>query len=181
MKPERVLLWVFLGLLAAQRLREMGRARRHLAALLARGARQASRDGYSFIVAVHALFFAATALEATALGPRLTRWSPLFAAAFLGGQALRLWCRITLGERWTTRVVVLPGVPLERRGPYRALRHPNYLAVAVELASAPLVFGAWRTALLVSLLNALVMRRRITVEERMLRAAADQGPALSGA
>lgn len=180
MKPERVLLWSFLCLLAAQRWWEVGRAERHRVALLARGAQQAARDGYGFIVAVHALFFVLTALEARALGPRLSRWSPLWAAAFLGAQALRLWCQATLGERWTTRVVVLPGVPLVRRGPYQALRHPNYLAVALELASAPLIFGAWRSALLVTLLNALAMSCRIRVEEGMLRAAAGEAPALAG-
>ena len=85
--------------------------------------------------------------------------------------ALRYWAISTLGRRWNTRVVVLPGRPLVSHGPYRLIRHPNYLAVVVEVAAVPLVYGAWWTALVFSAGNLLVLRTRLRVEDAALRAA----------
>jgi methyltransferase len=97
-------------------------------------------------------------------------------ALVLGSQALRWWCIATLGPRWNTRVIVVPGLPLVSRGPYRWLRHPNYVAVVVEGLALPLVHTAWVTALAFTAVNAvLLLRFRIPAEERALRAAA--GPA----
>ena len=79
-----------------------------------------------------------------------------------------------LGERWTTRVLVLPGRPRVRDGAYRWLRHPNYVAVVIEFVAAPLMFGAWRTALAFSLANLLALRVRIRCEERALARAAER-------
>lgn len=90
-------------------------------------------------------------------------------AALVGSLVLRYWVVATLGHRWTTRVVCLAGVPLIAEGPYRWLRHPNYLAVAVEIVALPLIHTAWWTAGLVSLVNAALLRVRIRVEERALR------------
>ena len=89
----------------------------------------------------------------------------------MGGQALRYWAILSLGERWTTRVVILPGVPLVERGPYKHLQHPNYLAVALEIFSAPLIFGASFTALAFTVLNVGVLLLRIRTETRALREA----------
>ena len=84
---------------------------------------------------------------------------------------LRYWAISTLGRRWNTRVVVLSGRPLVHHGPYRWMRHPNYLAVVVEIAAVPLIYGAWWTALAFSAGNLLVLRTRLRVEEAALRAA----------
>ena len=106
-------------------------------------------------------------------GAELSSWWPFWGTLFLVGQALRYWAILSLGEHWTARVMVLPGAPLVKRGPYKYVRHPNYLAVALELLSAPLVFGAWVTAFLVTLLNVGVLAVRIRAEERALREATE--------
>ena len=93
-------------------------------------------------------------------------------AVVLAAQALRWWCIATLGRRWNTRVIVVPGLPLVRRGPYRWLSHPNYVAVVVEGFALPLVHTAWITALVFTVLNAALLTVRIRVENRALAAAA---------
>ncbi len=80
----------------------------------------------------------------------------------------RVWVIATLGDRWTTRIIVKPGAPLVRTGPYRFLRHPNYLIVTLEIAVLPMVFGLWRIALVFSLLNAVILAVRIRAENRAL-------------
>jgi methyltransferase len=102
-------------------------------------------------------------------GAELSVLWPLWLALFVGGQALRYWAILSLGERWTTRLIILPGTPLIERGPYKHLQHPNYLAVALEIFSAPLIFGASFTALAFTLLNVGVMLLRIRTETRALR------------
>lgn len=90
-------------------------------------------------------------------------------AAALGAQGLRYWAVITLGERWNVRVIVLANAPPPvAGGPYRYLRHPNYVAVAVEMACVPLIHGAWLTAVLFSTANAVVLAVRIRIEEAAL-------------
>jgi methyltransferase len=93
---------------------------------------------------------------------------------------LRYWAIASLGRRWTTRVVVLPELPVVVGGPYRWVRHPNYLAVVIEVAALPLVHTAWITALAASAANALVLRRRIAAEEAALRSVADYDGAMAG-
>jgi methyltransferase len=90
-------------------------------------------------------------------------------ALFAAGMALRYWAIRTLGARWSTRIVFVPGEPLVETGPYRLLRHPNYLGVVLELAALPLVHTAWVTSLLASAANGLVLRQRIEAEVAALR------------
>jgi methyltransferase len=87
---------------------------------------------------------------------------------------LRWWTLATLGARWTTRVVVVPGEHLVKTGPYRWLRHPNYLAVVVEIAAIPMIHSAWLTAVIFSAANLAILRHRIAAEERALREFADK-------
>ncbi len=96
---------------------------------------------------------------------------PLWLAVFFVAQGLRLWVLATLKERWTTRIIVLPGEPLVRRGPYRFLSHPNYVVVAIELAALPLAFGLVGFAALFTVLNALVLAIRIRAENAALKGA----------
>jgi methyltransferase len=94
----------------------------------------------------------------------------------LATQALRWWCISTLGRRWNTRIVVVPGLPLVDRGPYRWLRHPNYVAVVVEGIALPMVHTAWITAVTFTVLNAFLLRVRIRAEEDALAWASDAAP-----
>jgi methyltransferase len=158
----------FLVLLATQRVVELALSARHARWLRARGALEHGREHFPLLVALHVLFFPALAAEVLWLRARPGSFWPLWLALFAAGQALRLASLWTLGARWTVRILVVPGEPLVRRGVYRFLRHPNYVAVAVELLAGPLIFGAWRTALLFTLGNAAALALRIPAEERAL-------------
>ena len=152
-----------LALVTLQRFAELLVARRNTAALLAQGAVEVGARHYPLIVAVHGLWLAA--LWWLAPGKPID-WALI--GLFLLLQAGRLWVLATLGRRWTTRIIVLPGAPLVATGPFRFVRHPNYLVVAGEIAVLPLAFGLWEVALIFSLLNAAVLAVRIRAEEKAL-------------
>lgn len=161
--------WPALAILffvTAQRLSELVIARRNTAALLARGAHEHAPGHYPLIVAVHAGWLAA--LFWLAPGQPI-HWPLLALFAML--QLGRVWVLRTLGPRWTTRIIVLPGEPLVTGGPFRFVRHPNYLVVIGEIAVLPLVFGLWQVALLFSVLNAIALTIRIRAEAGALEAA----------
>lgn len=151
-------------LVAAQRLAEVIRATRNTRALLARGGVEVGGSHYPLFVLLHAAWLAALVILVPADAP--LSW-PLL-ALFVALQALRVWVVLSLGPYWTTRVITLPEQPLVRRGPYRFLRHPNYLVVAAEIAVLPMVFGAWEIALIFSLLNGALLAWRIRLEEQAL-------------
>jgi len=160
---------LLVAVVAVERLVELGIARRHAARAFAEGGVEHGRAHYPFMVALHIVLLAGALLE-PALFDR-----PFVAARFgfgvlalLLAAGIRLWVIRTLGWRWTTRVIVLPGRPLVAAGPYRFLRHPNYLAVAIEVAALPLATGAWGTAVAAGLLNAALLAVRIRVEEAAL-------------
>ena len=159
----------FLLLFGAERIAELILSRRNARLAFARGAVESGARHFRFMVAVHALFLPACAAEVLLLH-RPVPGAAGFAAAglALAAQALRWWAIASLGEHWNVRVIVLPDAPPVRRGPYRFVRHPNYLAVAVEMLCVPLAHGAWITALVFSALNALLLRGRIRIEERAL-------------
>jgi methyltransferase len=165
------LLLGYLVLLLAERVAELAVSTRNTRRALAAGGIEAGRGHYPGMVLFHALFLAACAVE-----PLLWQrtWPPaaslLALAAALLAMALRWWAVVTLGDRWSTRIVVLPGVPLVTGGPYRLLRHPNYVAVVVELLAVPLIGGAVLTATAATLGNLLLLAVRIPAEERALRA-----------
>jgi len=162
----------FLAYHLAQRAIELSISSRHTRRLLARGAREHGRGHFPALVTLHVLFPIALAAEVLALHSQPGRLAPLWIALFAAAQGLRWASMRALGEFWTTRVIVLDGTPLVRSGPYRFIRHPSYLAVGIELLAAPLMFGAWRTALVFSVANLLALRVRIRCEERALAGAA---------
>ena len=152
-------------LVALERLAELWHARRNTRALLAAGGVEVGGGHYPLIVALHAAWLLAILLT---VPPEAGVSVPLL-AAFAVLQGLRLWVLMSLGRFWTTRVITLPGAPLVRRGPYRYLRHPNYLVVAAEIAVLPLAFGAWGLAAVFSALNAAVLAWRISLEDQALQ------------
>jgi methyltransferase len=158
----------FLALLAAERVGELWLSRRNARRAFARGAIEVGQGHYRVMAAFHTLFLIACAAQAV-LWPRGA--TPLGWAALAGAvaaQALRYWAIATLGERWNVRVIVLPGAAPVVAGPYRWVRHPNYVAVATEMVCVPLIYGEWLTALAFSLGNALLMVVRIRAEEDAL-------------
>lgn len=175
------LVWWILALVALQRLSELALNRRNQRRLLAAGGRLVPEDGYRRIVPVHVAWFVLMAVEAL-VGP----WAGTHAVtwALLGGyglaEALRLWTMVELGERWTTRVIVIDGAEPVRGGPYRWLDHPIYLAVSIELVALPLAFGLPVTAVLVGVANLWALRHRIRVEEQALAKAAERSGDVSG-
>lgn len=160
---------LLLALVAAERLAELVTARRHTAWSLERGAREYGRGHYPAMVALHTALLVGCALEAP-YRPFLPvlGWTAL--GLVVAAQGLRWWCVATLGPRWNTRVLVVPGLPLVTGGPYRWLRHPNYVAVVVEGLALPLVHSAWLTAAAFTVLNALLLRVRIACEDEALAA-----------
>jgi methyltransferase len=152
-----------LGLVTAQRLGELVLAARNTRRLKARGAYEVGAAHYPLIVALHGAWLA---------GLWWLAWDrPLnlvLAGLFCPVEALRIWVLVSLGERWTTRIIILPGAPLVRRGPYRFLPHPNYAVVAAEILLLPLAFGLWAYALAFTLLNAAVLWIRIRAENAAL-------------
>ena len=154
---------------AVQRLLELRLSRRNERRLRARGAVERGAGHYPAMVALHALWLLSTLVEGLLRGPEIPAWWPLPLAAFVLVQPLRYWAILSLGDNWNTRILVVPGARLVRGGPYRFLPHPNYVVVAVEVLAFPLVFGAWVTALVFSILNAALLRVRIREEDRALR------------
>lgn len=154
---------------AAERVAELIVAKRHAAWAFANGGVETGRRHYPPMVALHTALLAGCVVEAS--GRPFIPWLGWTAFALvLASQALRWWCISTLGTLWNTRIIVVPGTELIRRGPYRWLRHPNYIAVAVEGAALPLVHSAWVTAVAFTVLNAiLLLGFRIPAEERALR------------
>jgi methyltransferase len=158
---------------AGERLVELVVSKRHARWALARGGREYGRGHYPYMVALHTALLAGCLAEVWLLDRPFLPWLgwPMLALV-LASQALRWWCVATLGPRWNTLVIVVPGLPLVHRGPYRFLRHPNYLAVVVEGIALPLVHTAWLTALIFTLLNFAVLAVRIRVEDAALAEAA---------
>ncbi|MEU4152969.1 isoprenylcysteine carboxyl methyltransferase family protein [Streptomyces sp. NPDC026659] len=163
---------------AGERVAELVVARRNEQWSRSRGAIVAGDGHYPAMVALHVGLLAGCPLEVW-LGGRpfvpALGWSML--AVLVAAQALRWWCVGTLGPRWNTRVIVVPGLPLVTRGPYRLLRHPNYVAVVAEGIALPLVHTAWVTAVVFTMLNAAVLTVRIRCENQALAAAGTPVPA----
>jgi methyltransferase len=157
-----VTLGVFiLVLVTLQRLGELWLSSRHTKRLFAQGAYEVGASHYPLIVALHVWWLALLWWLAPGR-PIVGFWLAVFALL----EIARLWVLRTLGQRWTTRIIVLPGAPLVTRGPYRFVNHPNYLVVIGEIAVLPLVFGLWPLALIFTILNAPLLLIRIREENK---------------
>jgi methyltransferase len=177
MRDTVVAYTLLVAFVALQRLVELSVARKNAERARLRGAVEAGAGHYPVMVALHAGFLLAAPLEVWLLE---RPFRPGLAVAMIGvlvvSAALRAWVVRTLGWRWTTRVLVVPGLPPIRRGPYRFLRHPNYVAVVLEIAALPLVHGAWLTALGFSSANLALLARRVRVEDQALAEGAGRAP-----
>ena len=157
------LLYPTLATVAILRLAELVHGRRNAARLLVRGGQEVGAAHYPLFILLHGGWFVAIA----AFAEREPRW-PALLALFGLLQVARWWVIWSLGPYWTTRIITMAGTPLVRRGPYRWLRHPNYLIVAAEIAVLPSAFGAVWLAVVFSLLNAALLSHRIGVENGAL-------------
>lgn len=161
---------VLVALVALERLAELVVSKRNAAWSFERGGRESGRGHYPFMVALHSGFLVAMLVEAWVRRPDVSpslAWTML--ALVVASQALRWWCIATLGRRWNTRVIIVPGLAPVTSGPYRFLSHPNYVAVVVEGLALPLVHEAWLTAVVFTVANAALLTVRIRVENAALR------------
>lgn len=166
---------------AIERLAELRISLRNAAWSFSRGGREFGRSHFPFMVVLHAGLLVGCAVEPWVLDRPFIPWLglPMLAIA-LSCQALRWWVIRTLGPQWNTRVIVVPGAGLVTdAGPYRWMRHPNYVAVVAEGIALPLVHTAWLTAVIFTAANALLLRERIRVENSALRLASQ--PSAKGA
>jgi len=164
---------VLIAAVALERVAELRLSLRHAAWALDRGGIETGRGHYPPMVVLHTALLAGALVEvAVAHRP----WIPVLGwtmlAVVAAAQALRWWCIATLGVRWNTRVIVVPGLALVTTGPYRFLRHPNYVAVVAEGVALPLVHTAWVTATVFTVLNAWLLTVRLRCENRALATAA---------
>lgn len=157
-------LYVVVGLVTIQRLGELAWSRRNERSLRNAGAIEAGRSHYPFFIALHASWLAAILLGV----PSETVPDSTLLGFFAVLQVLRIWIIASLGDFWTTRILSLPGAPLVHRGPYRWVRHPNYMVVSAEIAILPMAFGAIGIALIFSAANLILLVVRIHAEEAAL-------------
>ncbi|MDR3564207.1 MAG: isoprenylcysteine carboxylmethyltransferase family protein [Negativicutes bacterium] len=158
------------ALIALQRLLELALASRNRQWMLARGAQESGGEHYPLFFILQSGWLVGWVAEVVWRGSSLSTFWYFWFTVFIAAQGLRYWCIISLGRYWNTRILVIPGEKKVCRGPYRFLRHPNYLAVAMELVCVPLIYSAWLTAIAATLLNTwLLLRVRIPTEEEALR------------
>lgn len=160
---------VLIALVVLERVAELVLSRRHAAWALARGGVEAGAGHYPAMVVLHSALLVGALAEAWLTErPFVPALGWVMLAVVVLAQALRWWCIATLGRQWNTRVIVVPGLPLVHRGPYRLLRHPNYVAVVAEGIALPLVHTSWVTAVVFTVLNAWLLSVRIRTENTAL-------------
>jgi methyltransferase len=166
------LLLALIVIVLIQRITELRLARRNEQWAREQGAREVGAGHYPLFFLLHGSWAAGWITEALLRGPALAPHWWAWLIGFVFAEILRYWAIGTLGRRWNTRILVIDGLPPIRTGPYRFIAHPNYLAVAIELACIPMIFGAWMTALVATALNAmLLLGLRIPCEQRAVREA----------
>lgn len=158
--------------ISLERIAELVVARKNLNWARRHGAIEYGASHYPLVVLLHTGFLLGCAVEALWVGrPFIPAIGiPMFCLV-TAANALRWWCIVTLGRQWNTRIVIVPGLPLVHKGPYRYLKHPNYVAIVVEGIALPMVHTAWVTALVFTVLNAFMLRARLQVENAALATA----------
>ncbi len=173
---SRIAFTVLIALVAFQRLWELQISKRNLRSLRSRGGHETGAGHYPWMVALHTAFLVSCVAEVWLLD---RPWRPLVGlvsmVVLIAALTLRWWALRALGDRWTTRVVVVPGEQLVTSGPYRWFRHPNYVAVVLEIAAIPMLHCAWITAVGFSVANLVLLKIRVGAEEGALDQAAGGG------
>jgi len=163
------ILVILLTIVIAQRLSELVLAKRNHLWAMRHGGREYGADHYWLFIVLHTLWLLSMIFECLVQQPDVATWWPLFLGLILVAQILRYWTIVTLGRCWNTRIVIFKDMTRVGVGPYRYLRHPNYVAVVIEIAAIPALLGAWYTALLFSIANAaLLLLIRIPEEQRVM-------------
>ncbi|MEH7224356.1 isoprenylcysteine carboxylmethyltransferase family protein [Bacillus sp. JJ1566] len=163
-----MIFWTFIALVIAQRLIELRIARRNEKWILSQGGYEVGHAHYKYIVLIHVLFFVSLIVEGGYRGKELSAFYPVLFLLFALTQLGRVWALHSLGMFWNTKIMILPKSQVQAKGPYKYFKHPNYLIVALEFILIPMIFQAYITAIIFSLLNFVVMSIRIPAEERAL-------------
>lgn len=156
--------YLLIALIVIQRLIELAIARINTRRLLAEGGEEVGAGHYPLIVFLHVAWLASLLIFV----PGDSFIDPILLGVFIALQLGRVWVLTSLGRYWTTRIITVPNAPLVRRGPFRLVRHPNYLIVEAEIIVVPMIAGAWELAIIFGIANALVLALRIRIEERAL-------------
>jgi methyltransferase len=162
---------IVMCLIIVQRLVELYIANRNRKWMINQGGYEVGQEHYIYLVLLHATFFISIIAEVNYMERSLAFWWYVPFAVFCITQGIRIWCLFSLGRFWNTRIVILPGAKVVAKGPYRFLRHPNYLIVITEILVIPLIFQAYFSSVIFTLLNALVLYIRIPYEEKALQEA----------
>jgi methyltransferase len=163
-----MLFYIIIAIVIIQRLVELIIANRNEKWMRSQGAFEAGAVHYPIMVTMHIAFFISLLVEVLVTNKPLSPlWIPLL-SLFLIAQIARVWCLASLGTFWNTKIIILPGADVVKKGPYKFIRHPNYVIVATELLVLPLIFSAYFTAIVFSLLNIWMLSVRIPVEEKAL-------------
>ena len=164
-----MLFYIIIAIVIIQRLVELIIAKRNEKWMRSQGAFEAGAGHYPIMVSMHMAFFISLILEVLVIDrPLSPLWIPLL-SLFLIAQIARIWCLTSLGKFWNTKIIILPGADVVKKGPYQFIRHPNYVIVATELLVLPLLFSAYFTAVVFSLLNLWMLSVRIPIEEKALK------------
>ena len=161
------------GFVIIQRIVELFVARRNELWIRSQGGYEAGASHYPFMVAIHVGFFISLILEVLVFERTLPPYWPILFVLFTVLQLMRVWVISSLGRFWNTKILVLPGANVVKKGPFLFIRHPNYVVVTLEIITIPLMFGAYFTALVFTLLNFAILSVRIPIEEAALREVTD--------
>lgn len=162
-------MWVLIFFIIGQRLVELVIAKNNEKWMKARGGIEAGSEHYKWFVYLHILFFISIMLEIFSKPDHVTiGFNYVYFTLFFAAQLTRIWCIYSLGRFWNTKIIILPRVALIKKGPYKYVKHPNYIIVAVELFIIPMLFGAYITAVVFPILHILLLRIRIPAEEKAL-------------
>ena len=166
---------ILIAFVIAQRLVELRIARRNELWMKKQGAKEYGERHYIFMVLIHVSFFVSLIAEVFFVRRGLSPYWPFFLAVFILVQLARVWVIASLGKYWNTKIIVLPNIQVVAKGPFKYVRHPNYLIVTIELIVIPLIFQAYFTAIIFFVLNQVILAIRIPAEEKALRENTDYG------
>ncbi|WP_158582975.1 isoprenylcysteine carboxyl methyltransferase family protein [Lysinibacillus yapensis] len=162
---------LFVSIVMLQRIREVAIAKKNEKRMLAAGAYEAGASHYPVMIALHVAFFISLIAEVMLFERPISPWFLWLFMLFLLVQGLRVWCLASLGPFWNTKIIILPGANVVKKGPYKIIRHPNYFVVCTEILLLPLMFQAYFTAIVFTILNFAMLAVRIPTEEKALEEA----------